>query len=71
MHWMNSEYQRYKCRNEFNKAININPQASYILNRSICYYKLGNIDKAKEDALRASQGGAVIPDNYKSLLQLK
>ena len=57
--------------NEFNKAISINPQASYFLNRSICYYKMGNMQKAKEDALIASQRGAVIPDNYKSLLKLK
>jgi len=69
--YMNS-FQKYnEALNEFNKAINISPQANYILNRSICYYKLGNMEKAKEDALRASKGGAVIPDNYKSLLQLK
>jgi len=69
--YMNS-FQKYnEALNEFNKAINLSPQASYILNRSICYYKLGNMQKAKEDALIASKGGAVIPDNYKSLLQLK
>ena len=69
--YMNS-FQKYnEALNEFNKAINLNPQASYILNRSICYYKLGNMQKAKEDALIASKGGAVIPDNYKSLLQIK
>src|SRR6187399_2570052 len=69
--YMNS-FQKYnEALNEFNKAINLSPQANYILNRSICYYKLGNMEKAKEDALRASKGGAVIPDNYKTLLQLK
>ncbi len=69
--YMNS-FQKYnEALNEFNKAINISPQANYILNRSICYYKLGNLEKAKEDALRASKGGVAIPDNYKSLLQLK
>src|SRR6186713_593873 len=69
--YMNS-FQKYnEALIEFNKAIDISPQANYILNRSICYYKLGNMEKAKEDALRASKGGAVIPDNYKSLLQLK
>jgi len=68
---MNS-FQKYnEALNEFNTAINLNPQASYLLNRSICYYKLGNMQKAKEDALMASKGGAVIPDNYKTLLQLK
>jgi tetratricopeptide (TPR) repeat protein len=69
--YMNS-FQKYnEALNEFNKAIDLNPQASYILNRSICYYKMGNMQKAKEDALLASQRGAVIPDNYKTLLQLK
>jgi hypothetical protein len=69
--YMNS-FQKYnEALNEFNTAINLNPQASYFLNRSICYYKLGNMQKAKEDALMASKGGAVIPDNYKTLLQLK
>ncbi|HEY5772511.1 MAG TPA: hypothetical protein VIS75_07780 [Chitinophagaceae bacterium] len=69
--YMNS-FQKYnEALNEFNKAITINPQAGYFLNRSICYYKMGDMQKAKEDALIASQRGAVIPDNYKSLLQLK
>ena len=69
--YMNS-FQKYnEALNEFNIAINLNSQASYILNRSICYYKMGNMQKAKEDALIATQKGAVIPDNYKSLLQLK
>jgi hypothetical protein len=69
--YMNS-FQKYnEALNEFNKAINLSPQPSYILNRSICYYRMGNMQKAKEDALIASQGGAVIPDSYKSLLQLK
>ena len=69
--YMNSFKKYNEALSEFNTAINLSSQASYILNRSICYYKMGNIQKAKEDALRASQGGAVIPDNYKSLLQLK
>jgi hypothetical protein len=32
---------------------------------------MGDMIKAKEDALLASQKGAVIPDNYKAILQLK
>ena len=68
---MNS-FQKYnEALTEFNIAININPQANYLLNRSICYYKMGNMQKAREDALLAGQRGAVITDNYKSLLQLK
>jgi tetratricopeptide (TPR) repeat protein len=65
-------YQQYEqALQEFNKAISIKPVASYILNRSICYYKMGNMQKAREDALRARDAGAVIPDNYKGMLQLQ
>ena len=69
--YMNS-FQKYnEALNEFTTAINISPLGSYYLNRSICYYKLGNMAKAKEDALMAAQKGTVIPDNFKSTLQLK
>ncbi len=69
--YMNS-FQKYnEALNEFNIAISINRQAGYFLNRSICYYKMGDMQKAKEDALIANRGGAVFPDNYKFLLQLK
>ena len=65
-------YQQYpQALAEFNKAINISPLGSYILNRSICYYRMGDIAKAKEDALAAIQKGTPIQDSYKSLLQLK
>jgi tetratricopeptide (TPR) repeat protein len=56
---------------DFDKAISLNPQGEYFLSRSYCYYQLGYYDKAKADAISASQKGATIPDNYKSLLQLK
>jgi len=69
--YLNSFKKYNEALNEFNIAINLSSQASYILNRSVCYYRLGNMQKAKEDALIASRGGAAIPDNYKSLLQLK
>lgn len=69
--FMNS-FQKYnEALNEFAAAIKIAPLGSYFLNRSICYYKMGDMVKAKEDALIAMQRGAVIPDNYKTLLQLK
>ena len=68
---MNSLQKAKEALNEFTKAISINPLGHYYLNRSICYYRLGNMQKAKEDALIATQKGAVIPDNYKSILQLK
>ena len=67
--YMNS-FQKYnEALADFAKAININPLPGYYLNRSICYYKMGNLAKAKEEALIASRGGAVIPDNYKFILK--
>ena len=65
-------YQQYpQALNEFNKAISISPLGSYLLNRSICYYRMGDMAKAREDALAAAQKGTVLQDSYKSLLQLK
>lgn len=57
--------------NDFNKAISINPLGSYYVNRSSCYYMLGNMEKAKADALTAVQKGTPVPESYKSTLQLK
>jgi tetratricopeptide (TPR) repeat protein len=65
-------YQQYpQALTEFNKAISINPLGNYLLNRSICYYRMGNMAKAREDAMAAAQKGTVLQDSYKSLLQLK
>jgi len=68
---MNSLQKANEALSEFTKAISINPLGHYYLNRSFCYYKLGNMQKAKEDALIATQKGTAVPDNYKSALQLK
>ena len=68
---MNS-FQKYnEALNEFNKAISIQPVNYYFLNRSICYYKMNNIVKAREDAITAMQLGTVVTDAYKANLQLK
>ncbi|HET6767128.1 MAG TPA: hypothetical protein VFH08_07010 [Chitinophagaceae bacterium] len=68
---MNS-FQKYnEALNEFNKAISIQPVNYYYLNRSICYYKMNNIAKAREDAIMAMQLGSAVTDAYKANLQLK
>ncbi len=62
-------YQKYsEALADFDKAIQIKPQGNYYLNRSICYYKLGNMAKAKEDAKIAVQMGTAIPDNYRKAI---
>lgn len=68
---MNS-FQKYnEALNEFNKAISIQPVNYYYLNRSICYYKMNSMAKAREDAITAMQLGTVVTDAYKASLQLK
>jgi tetratricopeptide (TPR) repeat protein len=65
-------YQQYpQAIVEFNKAISIYPLGSYLLNRSICYYRMGNLVKAREDAQAAIQKGTVVQDSYRSSIQLK
>ena len=55
---------------DFTKAIELNPQGEYFYNRSNCYFRLGDIAKAKSDAAVAIQKGFNIPDSYKTTLQL-
>ena len=69
--YMNS-YQKYnEAISEFNKAISIQPVGYYYLNRSICYFRMKDITKAREDAIKAGQLGASVTDSYKASLQLK
>ena len=65
-----NSFQRYgDALNDFNKAISISPlKGGFYMNRSICYYKMGNIDMAKADAQKAIQYKAQISDYYKGLL---
>jgi len=67
-------FNYYKKYNEaladFTKAIQVNPQGDYYLNRSYCYYQLGQLELAKADVRVAIQKNIAIPDNYKQLLKL-
>jgi tetratricopeptide (TPR) repeat protein len=64
-------YKKYpEALADFNEAIRLSPQGNYFLNRSICYYKLGDMNKAKADAQLALAKGTAIPDNYRQLLNL-
>jgi len=64
-------YKKYpEALSDFNEAIRLNPQGNYFLNRSICYYRLGDITKAVADAQRALEKGTTIPDNYRKILNL-
>jgi tetratricopeptide (TPR) repeat protein len=66
-----NNYQRFSdALPDFNKAISLNPSADLYLSRSICYYRLGDIEHAKTDAQIALQKGITIDDNYRRLLKL-
>jgi len=65
-----NSFQQYNdAITDFSKAIELNPLGEYYYHRSLCYYKLGDVAKAKADALTAAQKGFVIPDSYKNILQ--
>ena len=56
---------------DFSKAIDLNPASGYnYMNRSYCYYYLGDKIKAKEDAVIAIQKGMSFPDDYRKLINL-
>jgi tetratricopeptide (TPR) repeat protein len=55
---------------DFAKAIELNPEAEYFYKRSNCYFQLGDMVNAKADAVTAMQKGFIIPDSYKTALQL-
>ncbi|HMK19510.1 MAG TPA: hypothetical protein VK492_15005 [Chitinophagaceae bacterium] len=67
-------FNKFKRYNEaiadFTRAIELNPKGEYFYNRSNCYFRMGDIVKAKSDALIALQKGYIIPDAYRSSLQL-
>jgi tetratricopeptide (TPR) repeat protein len=64
-------YKKYsEALPDYNRAIELNPVGNYYVSRSLCYYNLGNIEKAKEDAQIALQKGASLPDNFRKALNL-
>ena len=66
-----NHYQRFNdALQDFNKAIQVSPKGEYYLNRSVCYYKLGDVAQSKADALMAQQRGIILPENLKQVLNL-
>ena len=66
-----NQYNQYdKALIDFNRAILLFPKGDYYLNRSVCYYKLGDIAKSKADAITARELGMALPEQLKSLLGL-
>jgi len=66
-----NNFRRYnEALTDFTKAIELNPQGEYFYHRSLCYYQMGDIAKAKSDALTAMEKGMLLPESYKTMLQL-
>jgi protein O-mannosyl-transferase len=55
---------------DFNEAIRYNPRGQYYHNRSLTYFRLGDIANAKADMYAAEQRGEVISSDYKKMLGL-
>ena len=67
-----NKYKKYQeALTHFDRAININPTGVYFVNRSSCYYNLGDTVKAKNDAMMALQKGVAIPDTLRKFLNIK
>lgn len=61
-------YNRKKyqeAQEDFSQAIRFNPKGSYYLNRSFCYFELGDLAKAKADAQMAVQKGTPVDASYR------
>src|SRR5205814_10651016 len=54
----------------FDKAIDINPAGMYYASRSLCYFNMGDVAKARTDAQQAMEKGIVIPRQYRQALKL-
>lgn len=61
---------KYKeALDDYSKAISIKPAASLYLNRSYCYYRMGDLAKAKEEFKTALQMGAVVSEEYRNAMK--
>ena len=68
---LSNSFQRYdEALHDFNKAIELNSKGDYYLNRSITYFKMGNIELAKKDALEAKRLGTKISEAYAIALKI-
>jgi protein O-mannosyl-transferase len=60
-----------KALDAINKAIQMNPDPHYYLNRSYAHFGLHQMEEAKKDAMQAKQKGLVIDPNYLKSLGLQ
>jgi len=65
-----NSFKRYsEALSDYSKAIELNPQANHYLNRSYCYYYLGDLINAKKDAQTAVAMGATLTDEYRKAIK--
>jgi hypothetical protein len=62
-------FMKYKeALADLDKAIAVDAQGTYYLNRSYCHFKLGDVQRAKADAEMALKKGTAVPQDYLGLL---
>lgn len=66
-----NSFKKYaEALSDYNKAIELSPQANHYLNRSYCYYYLGDKINAKRDAQTAVAMGVTLTDEYRKAIGL-
>lgn len=64
-------YKRYKeAIEDYNKAIAILPKTEHYLNRSYCYFNMGDLENARNDARSVLNMGGVLSEDYRKALNL-
>ena len=66
-----NHFQKYtEALLDYNRAIQLNPQGQYYLNRAYCYYKLGDLVKARAEAQMAMSKGVSISEDFRKAINL-
>jgi protein O-mannosyl-transferase len=64
-------FQKYtEALLDYDRAIQLNPQGQYYLNRAYCYYKLGDPGKARAEAQMAMSKGITISEDFRKAISL-
>ena len=66
-----NNFQKYtEALSDYNRAIQLNPQGAYYLNRAYCYYKLGDLANARTEAQMAISKGVSISEDFRKAINL-
>jgi tetratricopeptide (TPR) repeat protein len=64
-------FQKYtEALSDYDRAIQLNPQGVYYLNKAYCYYKLGDLEKARAEAQMAMSKGVSVSEDFRKAINL-